>query len=386
MLPPIAISSHATVRDLKLRLQTLNADFAFNRQKLIINEPDSEGECEGVVLLNHQTLYSYHMTESTNVVLVMSAKLDVVEVYIDDALKDAERFAALLGDPNLRAMSIKDDIIFRHPTLLLQLFEVNLAVQSIKISGRWTEEHLRFCESLIELRPGIDIRFVVNRSTELKMMLRVAHFCQLNQCSSIQMSNVGLGIEKCRELAPALHSMSSLQHLDLGGNHIVNEGCRALASALQSMSLLQTLDLDNNLIGDSGCSALAIALQSMSSSLQTLNFDANRICVAGCLAMAPALKSMTSLQTLRLRYNSIGDEGCVALAPALKSMPSLKILDLSANYIGASGCRTLAPALQTLSLLQILDLGDLCRRLSCAGTRAAVDVVAAEIRFQFQSD
>jgi Ran GTPase-activating protein (RanGAP) involved in mRNA processing and transport len=367
MLPPVAISAQSTVRDLKLRVQTLNADFAFNRQKLIINEPDSEGECEGVVLLNHQTLYSYHMTESTNVVLVVSPKPDA-EVCIDDALKDAERFAALLIDPDLRTTSIKVNSIDRNRELLLQLFWANRNIQSIKISGCWTEEHLHFCESLLALRPDVDIRVDVIAPTEFRIILCVVRLCKSNRFSSIGFTQREFGGKSFQKLTSALESMSSLKTFKLSGNgnQIDADGCRELARALQTMSSLQHLELRDNAIGSDGCHALASPLQSMSS-LQHLELRNNVIGAEGCRELAPALQSMSSLQTLILILNQIGNDGCRALAPSLQSMVSLQHLDLSRNGIGAAGSRELAPALQSMSSLRSLDLhrngiGDECCR------------------------
>jgi hypothetical protein len=92
-LPPITISADAEVHDLKMRLHTLystlNADFAFNRQKLLIHEPGDAGS--DILLLNHQKLKSYEITESTTVVLFILPSPGI-EVWIDDALKDTHRF------------------------------------------------------------------------------------------------------------------------------------------------------------------------------------------------------------------------------------------------------------------------------------------------------
>jgi Ran GTPase-activating protein (RanGAP) involved in mRNA processing and transport len=379
-LPPIFISTEATVRDLKLRVQAMNAAFAFDRQKLLIHRPDDAGS--GVVLLNRRTLQSYQITESTNVVLIMLPSPGV-EVCIDSALTSPDSFQALLDSGDLHAAAVEVSSVSSHRAKLLQLFDENHAIQSIKISGPWTEEHLTFCQALVTLRPDVDIKFVVNDNTCSNMMLRVVDFCQSNQCSSIQLSIFSLENSDylalvsalqsmpsllsltitdgsisdvgCVELATALQSMSSLKILELSSNNISALGCVALAPVLQSMSCLHTLDLFLNLIGDEGCVALASALQSMSS-LQTLGLNINEIGNEGCAALAPALQSMTALQTLDLSNNQIGDEGCQALVPALLSMSSLRTLDLSEHQISDEVCVAFASALRSVSSLQIFGL------------------------------
>jgi Ran GTPase-activating protein (RanGAP) involved in mRNA processing and transport len=375
-LPPIEISAGATVRDLKLRLQTLNAAFEFDCQKLLINESDDAES--NVVLLNHRTLQFYQITENTKVVLVVLSSPGSY-VWINDALKDTYRFQALLSNQDLHAIAINTSSICRHRAFLLQLCVESRVVRSIQICGRWTEENLRFCEQLLTLRPDIDIRFVLMvDDRNMAMLLLVVEFCKLYRCSSIQFkshifSDDGhmlikaslpmsdfecghwrIGAPGYDALASALMSMSWLQRLDLAGNCIGNEGCTALAPALQSMTSLQTLDLSGNHINGEGCDALARVLQSMSS-LQTLGFGENYIMTPGCVALAPALQSMSFLKALNFRSNLFD---VLVFIPAMQSMTSLQVLDLGCNNIGgASHCEALATTLQSMLSLQKLDLG-----------------------------
>jgi hypothetical protein len=154
-LPPIIISAEATVRDLKLRVQAMNAAFAFDQQKLLIHQPDDADS--GMVLLNRRTLQSYQITESTNVALVILPSLDV-EVCIDAALKDPYRFKTLLENRDLHATAIAAGSAFSHRPQLFQLFDENRSIRSIRISGRLTDEYFPLCEALMALRPDIDIK------------------------------------------------------------------------------------------------------------------------------------------------------------------------------------------------------------------------------------
>jgi hypothetical protein len=205
-LPPMTISAEATVRDLKLRLCTLNADLGCHRQKLLIRESSSE-EAGGVVLLNHRTLRSYEITDNTNVALVMSPQ-PIVEVCLDGDLKDSTSFVALLANRDLTDVSIGVNSIDCHHALLLQLFETNRFIRSVQIRGRWDEEHLRFCESLVALRPEIDIRLWIER-TDWELLRRVLRFCKTKRCSSITLRDMYVDHTCCVSLEPEMEWMSS---------------------------------------------------------------------------------------------------------------------------------------------------------------------------------
>jgi Ran GTPase-activating protein (RanGAP) involved in mRNA processing and transport len=353
-LPPITLTSQATVRDLKLHLQTLNVAFAFDRLKLLIHDPD-DAEA-GVVLLNHRTLQSYEITGSTNVALVILSSPDV-EVCIDDALKDSDAFCAMMENRDIHAAAVEVGSIASHREMLLQLLQVNDAIRSIRISGSWTttQTQLQFCKELISARPDIDIKFVVNAGI-MSTIVRIAEFCKLNRCSSIQLASHMKG-KKCDQgygaLASALQWTTSFQTFELCNRVLDVEGCAALAPALQSMSSLLTLAIVDTEIGASGFDMLAPALQSMPS-LRTLNLCCNRIGDEGCRGLALALQSMLSLHSLNIGFNQIGVEGCIALAPVLQKMFSLHSLDMSNNQIGVAGCVALTPALQTMSRMQTL--------------------------------
>jgi hypothetical protein len=136
----------------------------------------------------------------------------------------ANSFLELLTNRDLCAVGIKVDSINSHRALLLQLFDTNRAIRFVSISGRWTEEHVRFCEALSILRPDVDIQIRVDDKTDLEMILRVA---RSNQRSSDHQSTASAspmiswvhtlnskchfaGYEFCDLLAPALKAMSSL--------------------------------------------------------------------------------------------------------------------------------------------------------------------------------
>jgi hypothetical protein len=192
-LPPIMIPAESTVRYLKLRVQSLNSDFAFDLQKLLTNESgnSSEGEVQQVVLQNHRTLHSYQITESANVLLVMLSKPNSV-VCIGSVLKDSKSIQQLLQNGNLHGIAINAAQVCGDENSkfnLLQLYEQNRAIRSIDIICCWTQQ-FQFCQTLHSLRPDIDIRFDVFRSDnrdKITKILRILEICTVNHCSSFKL-------------------------------------------------------------------------------------------------------------------------------------------------------------------------------------------------------
>jgi len=78
-----------------------------------------------------------------------------------------------------------------------------------------------------------------------------------------------------KQLAEVLKQNSSLQHIDLCGNHIGDEGAKAFAEALKVNSTLRKLDLINNKIGEEGAYALRDALM-VNTTLETLHLGGNK--------------------------------------------------------------------------------------------------------------
>jgi hypothetical protein len=180
-LPPIInMSTQATVRDLKLRMQILNSEFRISSQKLLID--DSDHADEAVPLLNNRTLQSYRITSSTSLILIIMARPQCT-ISVDDALKDSNRFDSLLLNQDMPSVSIKLESICnsRNSDRLLKLFVQNLTIHSIEICGRWFEDDLTFCEKIVSVRPDIVFSFVV-RDTDQETLLQIVDFCTRSHC------------------------------------------------------------------------------------------------------------------------------------------------------------------------------------------------------------
>jgi hypothetical protein len=156
-------------------------------------------------------------------------------------------------------------------------------------------------------------------------------------------------------LATALHSNTTLTSLNLGYNHIGDEGVPALATALMINKTLTSLNLKGNQIGPAGAQALAAALMN-NKTLTSFDLRSNQIRDEGAQALATAIQNNTALKNLNLEGNQIGPEGAEALATALQTNPTLTSLYLGYNHIGDEGVAALAIALENNIALTSLNL------------------------------
>jgi uncharacterized protein (TIGR02996 family) len=159
-------------------------------------------------------------------------------------------------------------------------------------------------------------------------------------------------------------TLEGLEHLDLNGNDLGDEGVRALAEC-PHLSGLKGLHLNRNKVGDAGVQALAA--DAYLASLTFLELSGNEIGDEGARALAES-PHLTRLRELHLGSNKVGDAGARALA-ASAHLAGLAELVLYVNEIGAAGARALvgSPYLQKLGKLYLNQ-----NRLSAA-TRKALE-------------
>ena len=93
--------------------------------------------------------------------------------------------------------------------------------------------------------------------------------------------------------------------------------------------------------------ALGLLFASLSS-LQHLDLRGNEIGEEGTRALSPYLANLLSLQHLDIPRNDTGAEGARALGPHLANLSSLQHLDIRANHMGAEVARSLWPHLANL--------------------------------------
>ena len=184
-----------------------------------------------------------------------------------------------------------------------------------------------------------------------------------NKLNHLDLSGVGLENDGLRLLAEGLGCTSSLTDgvLNLSGNDIGDTGLQALASSLASNGKVQKLILTNNNIGDKGLEALADLL-AHNGALRCLSISENAaITKIGVKAISRSLRSRKCrLENLRLDRISICEEIEKLLGDALSVNTSLVLLSLSCGEngisIGDDGLKALALGLSHNSHLKELNL------------------------------
>nr|XP_057904345.1 MHC class II transactivator [Doryrhamphus excisus] len=131
-----------------------------------------------------------------------------------------------------------------------------------------------------------------------------------------------LAVPKLWEFLPDLRD---LQHLDLEGNKIGDQGAEQLADTFASLSFLEILNLSQNDIGDKGVRKLVTTLKDLPK-LHCLILYSNVISDRGAYSLSLVLPHMTSLTDLDVTYNKLSDVGAERLAASLRSCKQMKTL------------------------------------------------------------
>nr|XP_061796629.1 NACHT, LRR and PYD domains-containing protein 3-like [Nerophis lumbriciformis] len=151
---------------------------------------------------------------------------------------------------------------------------------------------------------------------KLLLVVKASQKSNLSQCR--------LDKGSCHLLASVLSSPSNLRHLNLGLNHLSDEGVEILSKGLASPHCnLEVLTLRKCLVTKRGCVSLAEALKLNTSHLQELDLSLNDLSDEGVEILSKGLSSPHCiLKVLRLSRCGIADKGCISLAKALKLNPS----------------------------------------------------------------
>ncbi|KAM3587935.1 uncharacterized protein V6R79_017575 [Siganus canaliculatus] len=119
----------------------------------------------------------------------------------------------------------------------------------------------------------------------------------------------------------------------LDGCNLSERSCEALSSVLSSSSLTE-LNLSNNDLKDSGVKLLSAGLQSPHCKVEHLNLSGCLVTEEGCAALASALNSNPShLRELDLSFNHPGDSGVKLLSAGLED-PHWRLDTLRVDHCG----------------------------------------------------
>eukprot|EP00285_Hemiselmis_virescens_P016653 CAMPEP_0173401924 /NCGR_PEP_ID=MMETSP1356-20130122/52477_1 /TAXON_ID=77927 ORGANISM="Hemiselmis virescens, Strain PCC157" /NCGR_SAMPLE_ID=MMETSP1356 /ASSEMBLY_ACC=CAM_ASM_000847 /LENGTH=357 /DNA_ID=CAMNT_0014362177 /DNA_START=45 /DNA_END=1118 /DNA_ORIENTATION=+ len=178
-----------------------------------------------------------------------------------------------------------------------------------------------------------------------------------SESESVVFSGKALRDEGTMIVADAIDVFTSLKTLKLSDNAIRRRGIEHLAKHLSSSTTLEHLDLQGNNVGDEGCASVAAIM--MGSSVSCVHLDANQVTDAGVGVLCSALSDeRCTLTALHLGQNKIGEKGARTLCASLSQNTSLQFLSLAGNRLGDYGVTSLAHALRLNNTLTELNLCD----------------------------
>ena len=204
----------------------------------------------------------------------------------------------------------------------------------------------------------------------------------------LYMDGTGINDPDFECLASYIHSTTSLQKLNIGGNDISVESIDSLCKALSTNSSITSLDMNDCHLTTSHCVCLGQLLRhpihckieelrlrncsltsdgvgevmsglSDNHTLRELDLNNyNKIRSEGVVTIATMLNTNSSLRRLYLDRCSIDSSGGVVLGTALERNKTLRELRLSWNALGDDGVRGLIVGLENNSSLEELNLAD----------------------------
>ncbi|KAM3603232.1 uncharacterized protein V6R79_018924 [Siganus canaliculatus] len=158
------------------------------------------------------------------------------------------------------------------------------------------------------------------------------------------------------------------------GCNLSDGSCEALSSVLSSSSLT-VLDLSNNDLKDSGVKLLSAGLKSPHCKVEHLNLSGCLVTEEGCAALASALNSNPShLRELDLSYNHPGDSGVKLLSAGLED-PHWRLDTLRVDHCGE---QWLKPGLRKYSCELTLDPNTANTKLKLSDNNRKVTSVKEE--------
>jgi Ran GTPase-activating protein (RanGAP) involved in mRNA processing and transport len=168
----------------------------------------------------------------------------------------------------------------------------------------------------------------------------------------------GSNVAALRCIGDGFRTNTTLQELELTACELDHQGLSILAESLgQKKGGLVKLDLSVNQITCSGLRALVNNATAALSTVTHLNLSVNSVLDEGASFLAEILRLQTlpSLKCLGLDGCGISDDGLVALMSALEENETLDDLDLVENTFSVQGYMALASSLPNIKGLRQID-------------------------------
>ena len=179
----------------------------------------------------------------------------------------------------------------------------------------------------------------------------------IHSTTSLQRLNIGgndISVESIDSLCKALSANSSMRSLDMSLCHLTRQHCQHLGELLRHCKIEELYLRNCNLTSDEV--GKVVSGLNDNHTLKRLDLKNNKIRSEGVVAIAKMLKKNRSLNRLDIAECSIGSSGGVKLGAALERNKTLRELWLSGNALGNDGVRGLCVGLENNSSLQELRL------------------------------
>jgi Ran GTPase-activating protein (RanGAP) involved in mRNA processing and transport len=199
---------------------------------------------------------------------------------------------------------------------------------------------------------GLDDLAAANALREL--LHRNEAITRLNMCRNY----FGWNVAVVRGIANCFRASTTLQELNLSYSSLGDQGLTILAEGLgQQNRGLVALNLSVNQITCSGLRALMDNATAALSTVTHLNLDNNLILDEGASFLAETLgmQMLSSLKSLQLGHCGISDDGLVPLLSALEENETLETVNLAHNAFSLQGYLVLASSLPNIKGLRQIN-------------------------------
>ncbi|KXS22384.1 RNI-like protein [Gonapodya prolifera JEL478] len=197
------------------------------------------------------------------------------------------------------------------------------------------DQILRFSRARSSRFPVKKLRILPNRKDPGLAMFRelASHALTTGHVINVDLTGYGLGKEGAEILAQALTLNTTMRHLSVSNNNLMDPGGVAIVTALKTNRGLTDLNLSSNFIRGAGTTAALADVLLVNDVLEVVNMDYNSASYEGISKLASALATNQTLTTLSLQSNALSSDSIAALADSLKENTTLRNLDISYNGV-----------------------------------------------------